>query len=256
MPFVFVLVAMLGVSSPAFAQGPDPHPEPETTGFVPFIKATAEDFIALPKRRSTWVILGAGAGLAALAHPLDDEVNPKLSGSASAARFFSAGKHLGATYTQVGVGIGFYLIGRFVVPAVEGEPRTNKWSHLGFDLLRAQILSQAVVHGMKRVARRDRPTGECCAFPSGHAGSAFAAAAVLERHLGFRLAWPTIAIATYVGASRLHDNRHYLSDVVFGAAVGTATGWTIVGRHGRDQYALVPTPVRGGYALLVTRVAR
>ena len=102
--------------------------------------------------------------------------------------------------------------------------------------------------------RRDRPTGDCCSFPSGHAVNAFAAASVLERHLGARGAWPTLVLATYVGASRLHENRHYLSDVLFGAAVGSSIGWTVVGRHGRDSYAIVPVPVRGGMAAVVTRL--
>jgi len=54
----------------------------------------------------------------------------------------------------------------------------------------------------------------------------------------------------------LHDNVHFLSDVLFGSAIGMASGWTVVGRHGRDEYALVPTPVRGGFALALTRVPR
>jgi hypothetical protein len=140
-----------------------------------------------------------------------------------------------------------------VVPKPEGAPQTNRWEHLGFDLLRAQIVSQALVHGIKYSVRRDRPDGSCCAFPSGHAATAFAAASVIERHLGYRLAWPTLLAATYVGVSRLHDNRHFVSDVAFGAAVGTATGWTIVGRHGRDTYALLPTPVRGGMMVSLVR---
>jgi membrane-associated phospholipid phosphatase len=59
---------------------------------------------------------------------------------------------------------------------------------------------------------------------------------------------------TVVGTSRLHDNRHFLSDVLFGSAVGVATGWTVVGRHGRSHFALIPVPVRGGVALSLTRV--
>ena len=84
--------------------------------------------------------------------------------------------------------------------------------------------------------RRDRPTGECCAFPSGHAASAFSSAAVFERHFGERGSWWALTAASYVAASRLVDNRHFFSDVVFGAALGEAVGWTVVGRHGRDCY--------------------
>jgi membrane-associated phospholipid phosphatase len=122
-------------------------------------------------------------------------------------------------------------------------------------LIRAQILSQAVVQGIKHTVQRDRPTGDCCAFPSGHAASAFAAASVLERHFGYRGAWPTMVAASYVATSRLVDNRHFLSDVVFGAAVGIVSGWTVVGSHGRATMSLVPIPVPGGVFLAMTRVA-
>jgi membrane-associated phospholipid phosphatase len=145
-------------------------------------------------------------------------------------------------------------VGRYIVPHAEGAPRTNKYSHMGFDLLRAQILSQAFIHGIKYAVRRDRPTGECCSFPSGHAATAFAAASVVERHFGYRGSLPALLIASCVATSRLHDNRHFLSDVVFGSAIGVATGWTIVGRHGRNEFALVPVPVRGAVALSLTRV--
>jgi len=62
-------------------------------------------------------------------------------------------------------------------------------------------------------------------------------------------------IASYVAASRLHDNRHYLSDVVFGAAVGTISGRTIT-QHGRDVWSFAPVAVPGGFAISAIRVAR
>jgi membrane-associated phospholipid phosphatase len=254
------LVGTEAVSAPTFAQAvpgvskTEEHPTPPHTGFSAFIRTTAADFKEFPMRPSTWVILGIGAGSALLAHPIDDNVNGRIAGSTAAKRFFYPGRIIGAAGTQVAVSMGLYFGGRYLVPAVEGEPRTNKISHLGYDLLRAQILSQAFVHGIKYAVRRDRPTGECCSFPSGHAATAFAAAAVLERHLGYRAAWPTLVIASYVATSRLHDNRHFLSDVIFGSAIGTATGWTIVGRHGRNEYALAPMPVNGGFGIALTRV--
>jgi hypothetical protein len=85
------------------------------------------------------------------------------------------------------------------------------------------------------------------------APTTFATAAVLERHLGLRAAWPTLLIASYVGVSRLHDNRHFASDVVFGAALGTAVGWTVVGRHGGSSYVWLPVRVPGGAAIVVFR---
>ena len=230
------------------------HPTPSSTGFRAFARTTGADFAAFPQRTSTWVILGVGAASALLVHPADDTANAHIVGSRGVGRFFAPGKWVGSVWTQAGASIGLYFGGRYLVPEVDGQPRTNKISHLGYDLLRAQILSQAFIHSIKFAVRRDRPTGECCSFPSGHAATAFAAASVLERHLGYRAAWPTLLIATYVGVSRLHDNRHFLSDVVFGSSIGMATGWTVVGRHGRNEYALVPVPVRGGMAVALTRL--
>lgn len=233
-------------------QAPPPK-EPEHTGFAALVRATGSDIAAFPRRKSTWVILGGGLVAAAIAHPFDDNVQNSVKDSSGARNFFKAGKYVGSVYVQTGVAVGMYAIGRYALPPEQGT-HTNKWSHLGFDLVRSTILSQAFVQGIKYAVRRDRPTGECCAFPSGHAAATFATAAVIERHFGYRGAWPTIVAASYVAMSRLADNRHFLSDVVFGAAVGTATGWTVVGRHGRGNFALLPVPVRGGVAITFTRL--
>ena len=249
--------------SPAAAQGPEVHPPPAHTGLRALATDTWSDFKSFPRRKSTWVILGIGGAGALLAHPADDTLNAHLVGKTSADRFWKAGNIIGSASTQIGVSVGLYVIGRYIVrpdpsaPATEGSsPRTNKWSHMGLDLLRAQIVSQTFVHAIKYSVRRDRPTGECCSFPSGHAATAFAAAAVIERHFGYRMSLPAMAIATYVATSRLHDNRHFLSDVVFGSALGTATGWTVVGRHGASSYSLMPVPIRGGFAVQLTHVER
>ena len=245
------------------AQNDQVHPAPAHTGWAALGRDLWGDFKAFPRRQSTWVILGIGAGGALLVHPIDDDVNAHLVGKTGLSRIWAPGKYLGAAYTQAGVALGLYAIGRYVVPpdsdqpAVDGaSPRTNKWSHMGFDLLRAQIISQTVVQATKFAVRRDRPTGACCSFPSGHAAAAWAAATVVERHFGYRMALPTIVIASYVATSRLHENVHFLSDVVMGSAIGTATGWTVVGRHGRSSYAITPMPVRGGLAMQFSRVDR
>jgi len=138
-----------------------------------------------------------------------------------------------------------------MLPPDPGTKHSNKVTHIGFDLVRAQILTQTLTYGLKLSVQRDRPTGECCAFPSGHASTTFATAAVLERHFGMRNAWPTLLIASYVAASRLHDNRHWASDVAFGSALGMASGWTVVGRHGRSNYTWIPIRVPGGVGILV-----
>jgi len=245
----------------AAAPNTEVHPTPAHTGWAALGRDLLQDFKALPQRPSTWVILGIGAGSALLVHPIDDDVNAHLVGKKGLARMWAPGKYLGAAYTQAGVALGLYAIGRYVVPPDPNEPlvdgaspRTNKWSHMGFDLLRAQVVAQTVVQATKFAVRRDRPTGVCCSFPSGHAAAAWAAATVVERHFGYRLALPTIVAASYVATSRLHENVHFLSDVLMGSAIGTATGWTVVGRHGRSSYAVTPVPVRGGLAMQISRV--
>jgi membrane-associated phospholipid phosphatase len=238
----------------ASVQNTDTHSIPAHTGWATLAKDTAKDFVAFPKRQSTWVLLGVGAAAAAAAHPADDYVGDHIVGNKAAHDTFMLGKWVGSAQVQIGSAVGLWVVGRYIFAPAANEPQTNRLSHLGFDLIRAQIVSQAIVYGMKNSIRRDRPTGECCAFPSGHAATAFAAAAVLERHLGYRASWPALVGATYVAASRLVDHRHFLSDIMFGAAVGEAAGWTIVGRHGREEYALQPVPVRGGMMIALARV--
>ncbi|HKH70970.1 MAG TPA: phosphatase PAP2 family protein [Vicinamibacterales bacterium] len=241
------------------AQQPEPKkeaaPEHLSTGWSSLLKDSASDFVAFPKRKSTWTMLGLGAAAALAVHPADEYVETHIVGNEAADNFFSLGQWVGSAYVQFGSAVGLWAIGRYVVPPGDGGSRTNKYSEVGFDLLRAQILSGLIVQGMKYTVQRDRPSGACCAFPSGHAAAAFAAAAVLERHLGYRLSWPALAGATYVATSRLVDNRHFLSDVVFGAAVGTASGWTVVGTRGRKHPVVIqPIPVKGGIMIAVMRM--
>ena len=225
-----------------------PPPEPEHSGWGALLKSTGKDFVAFPKRRSTWVILGIGGVAAGIAHPLDDGINEDLQDANGLRKALKPGKYLGYGFVQGGAAVGVYLIGRYAMKHEDGN-RTNKASHLGFDLLRAQLVTGGFTYGIKYAVRRQRPTGECCAFPSGHASVTFATASVLERHFGYRASWPMFAIAGYVSASRITDNRHFLGDVLFGSALGMATGWTVVGRHGRDSFTLFPAPVRGGVAV-------
>jgi membrane-associated phospholipid phosphatase len=254
----FRLGALIGVwlvASAVGARAQTASPtQPAHTGLAALATETFADFKAFPRRRSTWVILGAGGAAALIAHPADTHVNAHLAGSAWADRFWKPGQYVGGVGMAVAP-VSIYLLGRYVFAPAADEPQTNKWSHLGFDLIRAQIVDEAFVQGIKFSVRRTRPNGANYSFPSGHAAATFAFASVLERHLGYRLAWPTVAIGTYVATSRLHDNVHYLSDVIFGAALGTAVGWTVVGRHGRSNYAIGPIFTPGGTGVGITRVA-
>lgn len=234
----------------------DEAPKHVSTGWSALFKDTVRDFKHFPMRQSTWVILGVGGAASYGTHFGDDYVQEHIVGNKNADKFFSLGQWVGSWYTMVASSVGLWAVGRYIIGPSADEPKTNKWSEMGFDMMRAQMLAQAVTHGTKNIVRRDRPTGECCSFPSGHAASAFAAAAVLERHLGYRGSWPFMVGAMYVGASRLVDNRHFLSDVMFGAAVGTAAGWTVVSNkgNGNHAYMMQPVPVEGGMMIALSKV--
>ena len=158
---------------------------------------------------------------------------------------FAPAKYYGDTPEQLAFSIGTWVLGRAL--------DMPKMSHLGMDLLRAQAVTELLVEPIKFASRRERPDGSNRqSFPSGHAAVTFAAAAVIERHLGWRRSIWAYGIASYVAASRLHDNRHYLSDVVFGAAVGSIAGRTVT-QHGRDAWTLTPMAAPGSIGIGVTR---
>jgi membrane-associated phospholipid phosphatase len=193
-------------------------------------------------------IAAVGGGLALGAHAFDKTLNTRLlNPSGLATAIFAPGTYLGDTPEQLAFSIGTWLLGR-----ATHKPRM---AHLGMDLLRAQALTVIMVEPLKLATHRERPDGSNYqSFPSGHAAITFAAATVIERHLGWKHSVAAYAIASYVAASRLFDNKHYLSDVVFGAAVGTIAGRTVT-MHGRDAWTLVPAHVPGGVAIVATRTA-
>jgi undecaprenyl-diphosphatase len=59
-------------------------------------------------------------------------------------------------------------------------------------------------------------------FPSGHASTAFAGATMLAAFAP-RLRGPLYALAVLIALSRLYNGVHYPTDVLAGAALGTAT---------------------------------
>jgi membrane-associated phospholipid phosphatase len=102
----------------------------------------------------------------------------------------------------------------------------------------AMLAAGATTIAIKEAVGRERPDespGDATvfhpftshdAFPSGHATLAFAAATVLDRET--RARWvPMVAYpaAGLVAWSRLHDRRHWTSDVLAGAAIGFGVAW-------------------------------
>ena len=84
-----------------------------------------------------------------------------------------------------------------------------------------------------------------CRSRPAHSASAFATATVLQRHYGWKVGVPAAVLAAYVATARVHDNKHYLSDVVFGAAMGIAAQRTVT-LHSR-RYDMAMDPGRRGW---------
>ena len=98
----------------------------------------------------------------------------------------------------------------------------NKYQIVTADAF-AAIMMAAVVNGFKYSINRTRPNGHGASFPSGHTATAFTGATLLAHEYGSRSVWIPIAgytVATATGVMRVLNNRHYVSDVIVGAAVG------------------------------------
>lgn len=94
-------------------------------------------------------------------------------------------------------------------------------------LAKSELLMIAVVYPLKSITKGSRPdTGALTTFPSGHTAQAFLAAAFLDDQFRKVSPWVSVSgytIATAVGVSRILNNRHWVSDVFFGAGLGLAS---------------------------------
>jgi membrane-associated phospholipid phosphatase len=147
---------------------------------------------------------------------------------------------------------GVFTTGRFV--------EAPRFRAMSYDLLDAFFVNGAYTSVLKVAVGRERPNGQDeKSFPSGHASNAFALAAVVERHYGWKAGIPAYALASAVGVSRLQRNKHYLSDVLAGATLGYVVGRTVVRVNGRPlekpkgpRVSLNPVVGRRIHALLVS----
>lgn len=115
---------------------------------------------------------------------------------------------------------------------------------VAMDGITASVIAGGLITpGLKYTVGRKRPNASSSvfdiapfsgsySFPSGHTTQAFAVATVVASH--YEQWWIkglSYSLAAGVGWSRIHHNKHYASDVVAGAIIGTVIGRTIVRRH-------------------------
>jgi membrane-associated phospholipid phosphatase len=89
-----------------------------------------------------------------------------------------------------------------------GAPRPKKFFE-GTEVL--QYVDGVSIHSMH-------------AFPSGHTATAAAVALIIALHYkDKKITWIALAIAIFIGVSRMYLALHFLQDVAFGFLLGTAT---------------------------------
>jgi membrane-associated phospholipid phosphatase len=198
---------------------------------------TISDFRRLPSRE-TFLLLGIGATAALIGHGEDASVTRAFSSATDLHEPLEPGAIIGGTPFQLGAAVATYTIGR-----ISGQSRVVS---VGADLIQAQLVAEATTAAIKFAAGRTRPDGTPRSFPSGHASVTFASATVLQRHFGWKVGIPAYAVASYVAASRIQMQKHYLSDVAFGAALGIIAGRTVTIGRGDARFALAPMAAPGG----------
>lgn len=91
-------------------------------------------------------------------------------------------------------------------------------------LLKGEVMTLGSVFIIKHLAKETRPDGSNNqSFPSGHTAQAFAAATFLSEEYKDQFPWMPYAaysVAGSVGIFRMVNNKHYISDVLFGAGLG------------------------------------
>ena len=251
-PLVAILVLVFATSTTAFAQVPEPPPTtppPDRNPILYVFHNLIRDAKRLPTVE-TGVTLGIGGGLALAVHPADDTVTEHATAGGPRQPYI-LGSALGSGWAQIGFAVGTYTTGVIA--------HQRPMAHFGADLISAQAFNAVITQGMKFAVRRERPgnpEGKSYSFPSGHTSSTFATAAVAWRHFGWKAGLPASAVGAWVAAGRVQLGKHFLSDVVFGAAVGTAAGRTVTIGHGAKKVTMGPTVVPGGAALTFTLAER
>jgi len=188
------------------------------------------------------IALGVGGALALVTHPADQASVKTMSGSEAIDETFDAGSLAGNLQPVAAV----------VVYAIGGLKHSPAVVEVGSALVEAQVVNGILTQVIKVAVDRTRPNGGSHSFPSGHTSATFATADVLEQRFGWKVGLPAYLGGIYVGAARMAERQHYLSDVVFGAAVGIASSRTAQIRTKHGTIAAYPAFTKGGAEIVFT----
>ena len=190
-------------------------------------------------------VVGFGSVAAIMASPLDSPA-AKSNWSPGMRSALGPGQLVGSFAMQTGGAFATYAVGRMI-----HQPRV---AAVGADMFRANLAAQVTTQVIKFSANRTRPDGTSLSFPSGHTSASFATATVLQSHFGWKAGIPAYAMASWVAASRVQRDRHYVSDVIAGATIGIMAGKSVMIGRGSAKFAVSPTPAPDGGGIGVTFV--
>jgi len=225
---------------------PTPAPDDATKsdpGVVSgFVRDVGRDYKNFFSAETAWW-LGGGGGAAWAVHAADQSIADSAQANPPS---LPGGSLYGSQLVQIPVAIGWWIAG-----SVADSPTQ---AAVGRDLLRAELSVASWTYAIKFAVDRTRPNGEPRGFPSGHASTSFAIATVLQEHFGWKVGIPAFAAAAYTGVERVADNQHWASDVVFGAALGVASGRTVTIHVRHTKVSAAPALLPGGLGVTLTAV--
>ena len=242
---ISVPVFMLAVCLSAAAQTPSPTPvaSPTPAPEHDFFKNVLRDqkviwtsLLHLHERDGRW-LAPIGLGAAALI-ATDQQTGDEMAESTSQLNASRIVSYAGSTYGVGAVAGAFYVAGR-----AGHNPRARETGVLGAEAL---LDSAIVVTALKEITQRTRPSGGRSrsdffdggsSFPSGHSIEAWSLATVIANeyhdHLPVQIA--AYGIASAVSVSRFTGQKHYLSDVLVGSAMGYGIGRYVYRTHHRTR---------------------
>ena len=241
-----IVIAVFLVLVPLNSRGSDIGVQGDE-GFKNYITESLPKNLLLGTKESFWgwnlALLSAAGGTSIILSQTDadNEVQESLSGSIG--NFADIGNIAGGGAAIAGITVATYITARSIKD--EKLLRTSK------ALIEAEIITAVVTGAMKLSVGRERPDNSgsrfSSSFPSGHVSGSFALASVFDSMYGHKVGIPLYAFASFVGLSRISDNKHFLSDVIFGAALGTAVGRGVSSIHkDGDKSNLLVIPYSDG----------
>ncbi len=195
-----------------------------------------------------WGALGfaVGAGISGGLYTKDKSIEYSFQKNAM---FGSTGDKvfstMGSPYVMGGVSIITTIVGAGI--------HNEKLQTTGESMIESLFWSELITIGAKYAFRRNRPDGGKNGFPSAHTAGAFSTATVLQMMYGWKAGVPAYAFASLVALARVDSYKHFPSDVLMGATIGTviAYGTSKFHKQLHNNFSIMPEVSRERYGLLL-----